>query len=142
MKGFHLKVLGTAQDGGYPHTGCYNKCCKSAWKNPDERSFVASIALIDHKSKKFWLVDVTPDFKNQLKMIDSSYSFEGIFLTHAHLGHYIGLLDLGLEVMNLKNIPVYLMRGMKSFLENNAPFNSLIHNNNIILKQISNNSST
>ena len=27
-------VLGTAQDGGYPQTGCKNKCCIDAWKIP------------------------------------------------------------------------------------------------------------
>ena len=62
--------------------------------------------------------------------------FSGIFLTHAHIGHYAGLLNLGLEVLNLSNIPVYVFPRMKSFLNNNLMFKQLIDNQNIILKNM------
>ena len=87
----------------------------------------------------------TPDFKDQIKLvkdflsIDTLPNIKGVFLTHAHIGHYIGLLDLGVEVMNMKDIPIYAMPEMKSFLENNAPFNFLIESGNIIINDISNN---
>ena len=29
----YVVVLGIAQDGGYPHAGCINICCKNLWKN-------------------------------------------------------------------------------------------------------------
>jgi len=28
-----LTILGTAQDAGFPHVGCYRSCCASAWNN-------------------------------------------------------------------------------------------------------------
>ena len=34
----------------------------------------------------------------------------GVFITHAHYGHYIGILELGLEVLNTLNIPVYVIK--------------------------------
>ena len=141
MKDFYLKVLGITQDGGYPHAGCMSKCCKNIWSNLNKKELVSSIALIDDSLKKFWLIDITPDFKEQYNMINPDYKLSGIFLTHAHLGHYIGLLDLGVEVMNLTNIPVYAMPRMKDFLEKNAPINFLIKKNNIRPLIISNNKS-
>jgi pyrroloquinoline quinone biosynthesis protein B len=63
----------------------------------------------------------------------------GIFITHAHLGHYMGLLELGLEVMNTDTVPVYVMPKMKLFLENNAPFSQLVDLNNINLIEIEEN---
>ena len=139
-----LMILGTAQDGGFPHTGCFDKCCKSV--DNREKRLISSIAIIDKKTNDCWIIDITPDFKNQIKLIKDFLSINcvpkirGIFLTHAHIGHYIGLLQLGKEVMNLKEIPVYAMGRMKSFLENNAPFNFLIESGNILINNIENHS--
>ena len=138
-----LMVLGTVQDGGFPQAGCFKRCCQSI--SNESKRFVSSVSIIDKETNSCWLVDITPDFKEQIKLvkdfllIDGSPSIKGIFLTHSHIGHYIGLLDLGVEVMNLKNIPIYVMPKMKSFLENNAPFNFLIESGNIIINQITDN---
>ena len=103
---YQIYILGTVQDGGFPHTGCNQNCCKQAWSNYSLRRNIASIAIIDHNSKKYWIIDITPDFKLQYQMLnqylDTSYSFSGIFLTHSHIGHYSGLLEFGLEVLNTK----------------------------------------
>jgi pyrroloquinoline quinone biosynthesis protein B len=131
----NLLVLGTAQDGGYPHTGCSEDCCREAWKDSNQKRLIASLAVLD--GKDCFLVDITPDFKYQLQLIEHHINekprISGICITHAHLGHYMGLLDLGLEVMNTNEIPVYVMPKMKSFLENNAPFTQLLELNNIHL---------
>ena len=128
-------VLGTAQDGGYPHTGCSDDCCKEAWEDSNQKRLIASLAVLD--SNDCFLVDITPDFKYQLQLIERHINekprISGICITHAHLGHYMGLLELGLEAMNTKAIPVYVMPTMKSFLENNAPFTQLLKLNNIRL---------
>ena len=58
-------------------------------------------------------------------------SLSGIFLTHAHMGHYTGLLHLGREVMGAKNMPLFAMPKMKDFLEKNGPWNQLITLKNI-----------
>ena len=55
------------------------------------------------------------------------------------MGHYIGLMELGLEVMNTNLIPVYVMPKMKSFLQENAPFTQLINLKNIKLRQMTEN---
>ena len=138
-------ILGTVQDGGYPHIGCRKKCCKSAWLNQYNKRFIASIAILDSDLKECWIIDSSPDIKNQLNMImnfmeiDSLPKIRGIFLTHAHTGHYSGLLDLGKEAMNADNIPVYSMPDMARFISSNNPFKFLISSNNIHIKEISDN---
>ena len=83
-----------------------------------------------NSNNKCFLIDISPDIKYQLKMIRQNVKefsgIFGIFITHAHYGHYMGLLELGLEVMNTNHIPVYVMPRMKLFLENNKPFEQLI----------------
>ena len=140
-----VMILGTVQDGGYPHIGCRKKCCKSAWLNQYNKRFIASIAILDSDLKECWIIDSSPDIKNQLNMImnfmeiDSLPKIRGIFLTHAHTGHYSGLLDLGKEAMNADNIPVYSMPDMARFISSNNPFKFLISSNNIHIKEISDN---
>ena len=137
-----LMVLGTVQDGGFPQAGCFKECCKSIDKT--QKRLISSIAIINKETNDCWIIDITPDFKDQIKLIkdflsiDTLPNIKGVFLTHAHIGHYIGLLDLGVEVMNMDSIPVYAMPKMKSFLENNAPFNFLIESGNIIINSIDN----
>ena len=63
---------------------------------------------------------------------------DGIFLTHAHIGHYTGLMFLGKEAMDAQNIPVYAMPKMKEFLINNGPWNQLVARKNINITEIEN----
>ena len=135
-----IHVLGTAQDGGYPHSGCQNLCCSSVWDSPELHRLPSSIAAIDKDKKKFYLFDVTPNIKEQLyRLEDYNCELAGIFITHAHIGHYLGLMDLGLEIMNTKKIPVYTMPRMKDFILNNQPMIQLVKNNNIELIELQNN---
>ncbi|HWY12788.1 MAG TPA: MBL fold metallo-hydrolase [Bacteroidia bacterium] len=135
-------VLGIAQDGGYPHLGCEKECCNKAWKNDSLKRFVVSLALVDPASKKWWLFEATPDIKEQLQYFkiltrdEYPYLPDGIFLTHAHIGHYTGLMQLGREVMNTKEVPVYVLPKMKSFLESNGPWSQLVTLKNISLIQL------
>ena len=57
------------------------------------KQLVSCIAIVDPVSKQKWIIDATPDFPEQLRMLDSiqSSDLSGIFLTHAHIGHYTGL---------------------------------------------------
>lgn len=135
----YLLVLGTAQDGGYPHLGCTKECCNKAWRKPSTRRFVVSLALVDPAAKKWYLFEATPDFKEQLQyfreLTNGQYDLlpTGIFLTHAHIGHYTGLMQLGREVMNTKDVPVYVMPRMKEYLENNGPWSQLVKLGNVKL---------
>ena len=135
-------TLGSAQDGGYPHIGCRKECCKSAWIDASKRRFVASFSIIDTSTNCCWIIDASPDLKYQLNMIseylgiNSIPEIKGIFLTHAHTGHYSGLLDLGKETLNLFNVPIYVMPRMFDFIESNKAFDFLIKSNNIYLEMI------
>ena len=132
-----IHVLGTAQDGGYPQTGCTEDCCKMAWNERFHTRYPSCIALLNPSTKKYWLFDVTPDVKTQIQMLHSyNCILSGIFITHAHVGHYMGLINFGLEIMNLNKIPVYVMPRMKSFLENNSIIDQLIQNDNINLVEL------
>ena len=112
-------VLGTTQDGGYPHAGCEKMCCKEAWLSDSLRKMVASIAIIDPRTGLAWMIDATPDFAKQYHIITKKHKarLAGIFLTHAHIGHYSGLMQLGREVMGAKNVVVYAMPKMKNILK-------------------------
>lgn len=143
----YILVLGTAQDGGYPHIGCKRSCCNLAWGN-NKKINVVSLALVDPENKKWWLFEATPDIKEQLQLFKTltrgtyNYLPEGIFITHAHIGHYTGLMQLGREAMGAKNVTVYVMPQMSYFLKNNAPWKQLVSLNNIKIHTVSPNSVT
>ncbi len=132
----NVLVLGTSQDGGYPQAGCREECCNEAWNDHKLKRLKSSLAIL--LGSDCWLIDMTPDFSYQLRMIEAKLKCKpnicGIFISHAHIGHYMGLVQLGLEVMNTQKIPVYVMEKMKTFLKNNAPFTQLIELNNIKLR--------
>ena len=82
MPNYYLKILGSTQDGGYPHSGCYQKCCQEAWKNINQKKLISSIAIIEKHSKKFWLIDITPDFRDQIQIVNDKFNRiipDGIF---------------------------------------------------------------
>lgn len=138
----YIQVLGIAQDAGYPQMGCKESCCAKALEIDSLKKFVVSLALVDPQTKKWWLFEATPDIKYQLeyfkKLSKGEFPFlpEGIFLTHAHIGHYTGLMQLGREVMNTKEIPVYVLPKMKSFLETNGPWSQLVNQKNILITKL------
>ena len=134
-----MLVLGIAQDAGYPQANCEKEQCKKYWQGEEHARYVSSIALVDPLSQSAWLFDATPDFKYQLKMLKIQYpesTLRGIFLTHAHIGHYTGLMQLGHEVMGASGVPVYAMPQMTTFLQTNGPWSQLVHYGNISLQPL------
>ncbi len=138
-----LKVLGTIQDGGIPHMGCSKECCTNYFENKSIRIGVSSIGVSNFKYETNYIVDATPDVNFQLQALigntNPSEKLAGIFLTHAHMGHYAGLLNFGRESLNSNNIPVYLMPKFFDFISNNGPWDQLVSLNNIKLQRIYNN---
>jgi pyrroloquinoline quinone biosynthesis protein B len=132
----YLIVLGIAQDGGVPQAG--TKVHKG-WENRQYRRCVVSLAVVDPKTRERWLIEATPDFREQLHRLDKVApkderpGLQGIFLTHAHIGHYTGLMFLGLESMGAKGVPVYIMPRMETFLSKNGPWDQLVRYKNIVL---------
>ncbi|TVZ26679.1 pyrroloquinoline quinone biosynthesis protein B [Gillisia sp. Hel_I_86] len=137
-----LIILGNVQDAGSPQIACTKDCCKGLFENPDENRKVVSLGLIDPSSNKKYLFEATPDITSQLRLLKnytlgkSSDVPNGIFLTHAHIGHYTGLMFLGKEALNASDVPVFAMPKMKSFLENNGPWSQLVINKNILIKEL------
>jgi len=141
-EGTYLTVLGTVQDAGSPHAACKKACCADLFENPDPKRKVVSLGLVDLKVGKKYLFEATPDLSTQMKALknfnefDATETPDGVFLTHAHIGHYTGLMYLGKEAMNANGVPVYVMPRMKDFLENNGPWSQLVANRNILLQEI------
>jgi pyrroloquinoline quinone biosynthesis protein B len=161
-------VLGVAQDAGYPQAGCDRGCCRPLWSggdrtapDPDRKDAkrVSSLAIVDRASRKFWLIDATPDFREQLRAAQIALAGKtsgdvggtttgpaasrgsgasadaplpaGIFLTHAHTGHYTGLTQLGREAIGARGVPVHAMPRMAEFLKTNGPWSQLVSLGNV-----------
>ena len=127
-------VLGIAQDGGVPHLGCRQKLCVEARKDPSKRRLVASLGLVDTIAGKRFVIDATPDFGEQVTRLGGLP--DGILLTHAHIGHYLGLAQLGREVVNAREMPVYCTPSMARFLRENGPWKRLVTLGNIAIHEI------
>ncbi len=142
--GVALIVLGTVQDAGSPQIACKKACCAALFENPDLSGTVVSMGIIDSKAQKTFLFEATPDITEQLKRLKEAASWvapempSGIFLTHAHIGHYTGLMYLGKEAANAQNVPVYAMPKMESFLRTNGPWGQLVSSENIQMKSLEN----
>lgn len=138
-----LLVLGVAQDAGYPQAGCGKECCKAYWENKETKKLVTSLALVDRVTDQYWLFEASPDITAQLKNLQPylrngpDHTPDGIFLSHAHIGHYTGLMQFGREAMGASNIPVYALPRMDSFLRHNGPWSQLVSLNNITLRKMS-----
>lgn len=136
-------VLGSTQDAGFPQVGCYTDSCE-AGRDLHARGrgrYVASLALVEPAAERYYLVDATPDITRQLDLVtEPSFRrraaerrpFDGIFLTHAHIGHYTGLAVLGNEGLGIRDTPVYCTEAMASFLSSNAPWNLLVEQGRIV----------
>jgi pyrroloquinoline quinone biosynthesis protein B len=133
-------VLGIAQDGGIPQAGTKEH---KGWDDDDFKRHVVCLAVIDPVTSQRWMIDCTPDFPEQLHDLDELMPVEGrpgldgIFLTHAHMGHYTGLMHLGHESMGAREVPVHAMPRMFDFLSTNGPWDQLVRYENIALKPLS-----
>ena len=133
----YITILGTAQDGGFPHIGCQKKCCDDFYKGILPKQQVVSLGLVDKESQQKFLFEATPDISTQLADLEKNHLktntiIDGVFMTHAHMGHYAGLLYFGKEALGKKDIPVYAMPKMKEFLSNNGPWSQLVTTQNIV----------
>ncbi len=125
-------VLGTAQDAGHPQMGCTRSCCESAWVGAGHR--VSSVGIVDPDTGTHWILDATPDFPAQQHSLPGTLG--GVFPTHAHMGHYTGLMYLGREAMGARDVPVWVMPRMKTFLSENGPWEQLVSLGNIHLSEL------
>ncbi|MFG0274544.1 MAG: MBL fold metallo-hydrolase [Phycisphaerales bacterium] len=131
-------VLGVAQDGGVPQLGSTDH---AGWTDARARRLVASLGLADPRTGERWVFDATPDFPEQVRALGREMRraqplLSGVFLTHAHIGHYTGLMYLGHESLGAREMPVYTMPRMRAFLESNGPWDQLVRYGNIDLRPL------
>jgi len=142
LSGPTVVAVGTVQDGGLPHTACSCDRCEAARHDPARRRHVASLAVVLPRSGAVYLLDATPDITEQLALLRpyrrasppgrvDRAPLAGIFLTHAHIGHYLGLAHLGFEVVHTRDLPVYATPRMADFLRDNGPWSQLVSLGNI-----------
>ena len=135
-----IYVLGNVQDAGLPHIGCSEEICINAY-NENNKYYTTSIALVDRLSQEYSLFDVTPDISDQLRIIENHIfnKFilpENIFITHAHIGHYAGLMYFGREALGSKGVKVNVLPRMYDFISLNGPWSQLVNLENIALNKV------
>ncbi|MGB1275119.1 MAG: MBL fold metallo-hydrolase [Nannocystaceae bacterium] len=137
--------MGNAQDGGLPHAACSCPNCSAARDDRTRRDYVSSLALI--LPSRTLLIDATPDIREQLELLRDvgargqgavqgrvdRHPVDGVLLTHAHIGHYLGLAFFGFEAVHTKELQVYATPKMSSFLAANAPWEQLVRTKNLAL---------
>jgi pyrroloquinoline quinone biosynthesis protein B len=136
----YIYILGNTQDAGLPHIGCQHPFCEDNF-NVYEEHYTTSIAVVNSDLKKYILFEATPDITFQLNNLKKNIFKEfllpeSIYITHAHMGHYTGLMYFGREALGSKDLLVRVLPRMSKFLQNNGPWSQLVDINNIKIKEI------
>ena len=136
----YIYILGNTQDAGLPHIGCQHPFCEDNF-NVYEEHYTTSIAVVNTDLKKYILFEATPDITFQLNNLKRNifHEFllpESIYITHAHIGHYTGLMYFGREALGAKDLIVKVLPRMSNFLQNNGPWSQLVDINNIKIKEL------
>lgn len=138
-----LQVLGTLQDGGAPHIGCNRPCCRNLFLRPATDRKVVCLGVTDTNAdgeRVGAMFEATPDFTSQLQAFQSAWDIPldrlSLFLTHAHIGHYSGLMFLGREALGAENVNVWAMPRLRDFLTTNGPWSQLVALGNIRLNAL------
>jgi pyrroloquinoline quinone biosynthesis protein B len=133
-------ILGIMQDAGLPHVGCLCQRCLTAVNN-NAPQYAACLGIVDRRTEPaaVWLIDATPDIRRQLFLLhpylgphpqrpNRMRQPNAIFLTHAHMGHTVGLAELGPEGMAVKDLPVFASQGLVEVLRQTKLWRPLIGN--------------
>ena len=141
---FEVIVLGRAQDGGLPHLGCERGCCVQA-RRTGRLETPACLGVRDLESGALIMLEASPAIETQVALLHELTGttdrgrrpVDGILLTHAHIGHYAGLVQLGREVAATKSVPVWSTPRFAGFLRENGPWSQLVKLGQIELMEIS-----
>jgi pyrroloquinoline quinone biosynthesis protein B len=96
--------------------------------------------------RQVYVFDATPDLREQLDLLEDVRQpptdkvdrspIDGVFLTHAHIGHYLGLAFFGYEAVNTSSLPVYCTPNMAEFLRSSGPWSLLVERSNILIREL------
>ena len=135
-----LVVLGAGQDAGAPQIGNNDD---PGWSDPAFRLTATSLALVDRRSGSRYLFEATPHITEQMQRLDAlsppespGLGIDGVFLTHAHIGHYAGLMFFGLAAAGAHRIPVHVMPRFADYLRGNGPWSQLVALGNISITEL------
>ncbi|MEO0478835.1 MAG: MBL fold metallo-hydrolase [Planctomycetota bacterium] len=126
-------VLGIAQDGGLPHLGCRRACCREA-RASGRVEYPVSLGVVDRRNDQVLLVEATPKIEEQIGLLDEWSGLDrtgrapvdAVVLTHAHIGHYLGLALFGREVLGARDLPVHCSTRFAEFLRSGGPWSQLV----------------
>ncbi len=143
---YELFVLGRAQDGGLPHLGCDREACCAAARRSGRVETPACLGILDTETGALALIEATPGIERQVALLHKlahspprgRQPVDAVLLTHAHVGHYLGLAQLGREVAATRGMPVYCTARMAEFLRSNGPWSQLVALDQIELRPIEN----
>ncbi len=145
-RGPFVRVLGIAQDGGFPHAACEHRACRDAREGRAPRHLVASLAVVVPAEETVFVIDASPDVREQLDLLRDVRDLpadrvdrapiDGLFLTHAHIGHYLGLAFFGFEAVHTSALPVWATAPMADFLRGHGPWSQLVELGNIELRTL------
>ncbi len=141
---FDVYVLGTAQDGGLPHLGCEKTCCATA-RSTGRIESPACLGIHDRETNRLLLIEASPAIELQISMFHrltggrapSRTPIDALMITHAHIGHYTGLIQLGREVASTQNLSTYVTPRMAKFLRANGPWSQMVEEGELRLLEVS-----
>lgn len=135
-----LIVLGAGQDAGAPQFGNPDD---PAWTDHSLRLTPTALALVDYKTSKRYLFEASPQITEQLNRLDEimppagpNEGISGVFITHAHIGHFAGLIFFGREAASTSRVPVYAMPRLLTYFSENGPWDQLVALDNIALEPL------
>lgn len=141
--GVSLFVLGRAQDGGLPHVGCDRACCAEA-RRSGRRETPACLGVVDRASGRLVLVEATPAIETQVAQLHAlagspprgRMPVDAVLITHAHIGHYLGLAHFGREVCGTSDLPVFVTPRFAAFLRGHGPWKQLVELGQLAVREV------
>ena len=85
-----LKILGTGTSQGVPIIGCNCEVCTSS--DPKDKRLRTAAQITSETSRI--LIDIGPDFRQQMLAMKSASAIDGILITHEHSDHTTGIDDI------------------------------------------------
>jgi len=120
------RVLGIAQDAGVPHVGCACPRCERFRAAP---LLPACLGLLGRRA---YLIDATPALPEQVRLLGAVPA--AILLTHTHMGHVAGLLQLGEEALDAKGVAVIATPAVCAWIQDHEPWRRLVRRGNVALQ--------
>ncbi len=137
-----VMVLGSAQDGGLPQFGAHTALDEAARAGTIPRRSSSCLAVVGDDGRVL-LLDAGPDLKAHEEVLATNPALgrrtalspvDGVIITHAHVGHYGGLLHFGREVQAAHGLPCWVTREMAHFLESEAPWRLAVEQGHLDLR--------